>query len=316
MAQPGQPDPSQQSPQMIEIPVEVPKKPQWECSLKTEPKDAKGYTVGEVFQVDCAGTSLTLTEPLKAVNPEAAKYSFVYLRTLKKSENEISFLATTYASKTVQHPFLHIEDAQGGGFISQKIEIRAQSVIDPQKPPQGPYGPITPIALSWPYWIFFAMIIMATVLVGWFMIFLRRHFQRKNLEKNIRKFESPLGSYHQFSKDLRLLKRGVVFTDAKWSESQTQGYIDKLDEIYRMYVLREYIVPALKWSPAQIAKHLNKKFKKEFRQFKDPFWKAFKELERAQGHIQDIKARDCEQLTQFCWVAVDAMWKAKKEKPS
>lgn len=310
MAQPGQTP-------TAEVPVEVPKKPQWECAIKTEPKDAKGYTVGEVFQVDCSGTSLQMTEPLKAVNPEKIKYSFVYLKTLKKSENELSFLATTYAAQPVEHPFLHIEDAQGGGFISQKIQIRSQSVIDPQKPPQGPYGPITPIALSWPYWIFFPMAIFAAVMVGWFVIFLRRHFQRKNLEKNIRKFESPLGSYHQFSKDLRLLKRGVVFSEHNnWSESQTQSYIDKLDEIYRMYVLREYIVPAIKWSPAQIAKHLNKKFKKQFRLFKDPFWKAFKELERAKGHIQDIKPRDCEQLTQLCWLAVDAMWKSKREKTS
>ena len=316
MAQPGQSVQPGQA-QQVEIPVEVPKKPQWECTLKTEPKDNKGFTVGEIFQVDCAGTSLQLTEPLKAVNPDPLKYSFVYLRTLKMGENEISFLATTYASQTVQHPFLHIEDAQGGGFISQKIEIRSQSVIDPQKPPQGPYGPITPLALSWPYWIFLAMIILAAVLAGWFLIFLRRHFQRKNLEKNIRKFESPLGSYHQFSKDLRLLKRGVVFSEkVSWSEAQTKEYIDKLDEIYRMYILREYIVPALKWSPGQIAKHLHKKIKKEFRFFRDSFWKAFKELERAKGQNAQIKSRDCEQLTQLCWVAVDAMWKSKKEKAS
>ena len=115
--------------------------------------------------------------------------------------------------------------------------------------------------------------ILAAVLAGWFLIFLRRHFQRKNLEKNIRKFESPLGSYHQFSKDLRLLKRGVVFSETvSWSEAQTKEYIDKLDEIYRMYILREYIVPALKWSPGQIAKHLHKKFKKEFRYLTPSFF--------------------------------------------
>jgi hypothetical protein len=296
----------------LEIPVEVPQKPQWECQIKTEPKDAKGFTVGEVFEVSCAGESLELEEPFKIINPESLQYSVVYLKTLNKTQNELTFLATSYASKTIQHPFLHISDAKGGGFISQKIEIRSQSVIDPQNPPQNIFGPIQPMTLNWPFWIFFAGILVGAVLIGWGAIFFRRYFQRKNLEKNIRKFQSPMGSYHQFSKDLRLLKRGVVFSDnSDWSESQTQSYLAKLDEIYRMFILREYTVPALNWSTAQIAKHVYKKNKVGYKHFESAFLKAFKELERAQSHVNELKPRDCEQLTNYCWAAVDSMWKYK-----
>lgn len=297
---------------MIEIPVEVPQKPKWECQLQTQPKDPKGFTVGEVFQLNCAGEGVTLEEPLKIVNPDSIKYSVVYLKTLKKTENELQFLATSYASKTVKHPFLHVSDAKDGGFISQALEIRTQSVIDPQKPPQTPFGPIQPMAMNWPYWIFFALLLVLAVFVGWGAIYLRRTFQRRNLEKNIRKFQSPLGSYHQFSKDLRLLKRGVVFSqNTYWSESQTQQYLEKLNEVFRMYVLREYTVPALSWSTARIAQHVRKKDKNAYEHFKSPFLKAFKELERAQSHIHELKPQDCEQLTQLCWLAVDAMWKSK-----
>lgn len=303
MAQPGE---------MIEIPVEMPQKPKWDCTVETQPKDAKGFTVGEVFQIHCAGAGLTLEEPLKIINPEPVKYSLVYLKTLKKSENELQFLATSYASKTVKHPFIHVSDAKDGGFISQPLEIRRQSVIDPQKPPQSPFGPIQPMTMNWPYWIFFAILLLVAVLIGWGAIFLRRTIQRRNLEKNIRKFQSPLGSYHQFSKDLRLLKRGVVFSErSAWSESQTQQYLEKLNEVYRMYVLREYTVPALSWSTARIAQHVRKKDKNAYENFKSPFLKAFKELERAQSHVHELKPQDCEQLTQLCWLAVDSMWKAK-----
>lgn len=296
-----------------EIPVEVPKKPQWECKLETEPKDSKGFTVGEVFQIHCAGTSLDLVEPLKIVNPEKMQYALVYLKTLNKSENELQFLATSYASQSISHPFIHVVDANGGGFISQKMEIRSQSVIDQQNPPQGPFGPIQPMTLGWPYWIFFVVGITLAVLIGWFAIFLRRHFQRKNLEKNIRKFQSPLGSYHQFSKDLRLLKRGVVFSSTSdWPESQTQGYLAKLDEIYRMFILREYTVPALSWSTSQIAKHVAKKNRSQYDNFKTEFLKALKELDRAKSNVSELKPQDCEQLTNLCWVAVDMMWKYKK----
>lgn len=305
MAQPNSPD-------KVEIPVEVPQKPQWECKIETEPKDPKGFTVGEVFQVACAGPSLELMEPLKIVNPEAAKYSLVYLQTLKKSENELTFLATSYASKTMSHPFIHVSDSKDGGFISQKLEVRAQSVIDPKNPPQGPFGPIQPLTMAWPYWIFFAAGLVLVVLVGWLAIFLRRHFQRKNLEKNIRKFQSPLGSYHQFTKDLRILKRGVLFSKTiNWQEAETKNYIAKLDEIFRMFVLREYTVPALSWSTSQIAKHIRKKNKAGYEKFKAEFLKAFKELERAKSNFQDLKPQDCEQLTNYCWVAVDTMWRYK-----
>jgi hypothetical protein len=299
--------------QKIEIPVEVPQKPTWDCQIKTEPKDPKGFTVGEVFEVACAGQSLQLEEPLKIINPEQLPYSVVYLKTIKKTENELTFLATSYASQTVEHPFIHVADAKDGGFLSQKIEIRTQSVIDPQNPPQNIFGPIQPLTLNWPYWIFFAGLLFVAIWIGWGAVFLRRHLQRKNLEKNIRKFQSPMGSYHQFSKDLRLLKRGVVFSDkADWGESQTQSYLTKLDEIYRMFVLREYTVPALTWSTAQIAKHVSKKNKAGYVHFQASFLKAFKELERAQSHISELKPQDCEQLTQFCSLAVDAMWKFRK----
>jgi hypothetical protein len=268
--------------------------------------------VGEVFEVSCAGQSLELEEPFKIINPESQEYSVVYLKTINKTPNELTFLATSYASKTLQHPFLHIADAKGGGFVSQKIEIRSQSVIDPQNPPQNIYGPIQPMTLNWPYWIFFAGLLVFVVLLGWGGLFFRRVIQRKNLEKNIRKFQSPMGSYHQFSKDLRLLKRGVVFSDnVVWPESQTQSYLAKLDEIYRMFILREYTVPALTWPTAQIARHVFKKNKSGYKHFESAFLKAFKELERAQAHIADLKPRDCEQLTHYCWLAVDAMWKQR-----
>lgn len=307
----AQPDTQQQS---AEVPVEVPKKPQWECVRETEPKDAKGFTVGEVFQIKCTGTSLELVEPLKIINPEKMEYSLVYLKTLNKSENELTFLATSYASRTISHPFLHVSDANGGGFISQRFELRSQSVLDPkQPPPQGPFGPIQPMAMSWPYWIFFAALLILAVFVGWILIYFRRTLQRKNLEKNIRKFQSPLGSYHQFSKDLRLLKRGVIFSDkGEWNEAQTQSFLTKLDEIFRMFVLREYTVPALSWSSSQIAKHVSQKNKMGYAHFKADFLKAFKELERAKVQVKDLKPQDCEQLAKLCAHAVDTMWKYKK----
>jgi hypothetical protein len=299
--------------QMVEEKVETPQKPKWDCQFVTQPKEAAGYTVGEVFEISCEGEALTLKEPLKIQNSEKFQYSLVYLKTLNLTTNKIQFLATSYISAQYNFPFVHVVDSDGGGFISAKpVQWKVRSVIDPQKPPQNPFGPIQPMAMAWPYWIFFAALLVLAVFVGWGIVFFKRHVQKRNLEKNIRKFQSPMGSYHQFSKDMRVLKRGVVFSShVAWTETQAQSYIAKLDEIFRLFVLREYIVPAQSWTIRQIARHVRKKNSAGYEQFKLSFWKAFSELERAQK--SQLSAQDCEQLTTLCWQAVDSMWKNKKQ---
>ncbi len=51
-------------------------------------------------------------------------------------------------------PFIHLEDSAGGGFVSQPLNGKWVSVLDPQHPLESPYGPIQPMAMGWPYWIF------------------------------------------------------------------------------------------------------------------------------------------------------------------
>jgi hypothetical protein len=205
-----------------------------------------------------------------------------------------------------------VTDESGAGFISQPMTLKVVSVLDPQKKQEKPFGPISPLTMQWPMWVAFSAIVFLLVLVGWLLIYLRRRIQRKTLEKNIRKYQSPLGSYHQYSKDIRLLKRGVLFSPtAKWTENQIGSYLQKLDEIFRMYILREFVVPANKWSVSAILKNMRHKDRAHFANYSQALIKAFKELERAQGQVESLRAMDCEQLTTICTQAVDGMWKSK-----
>lgn len=292
----------------------IPNKPKWECSILTAPKDPNGFTVGEVFEIQCQGESLALKEPLQTKFPDNQKHALDLLQPVEITPNKIVYKATAYRPGQLKFEYVDFEDAQGHGFISGPMQLTVASTVALQDPPpEQPFGSIAPMSMAWPFWIFFSAAVALLVLFGWALIFFRRRIQRKNIEKNIRKFESPMGSYHQYSKDVRLLKRSVVFsTHREWSEAQVGSYLEKLDEYYRMFILREYVVPADIWPTKNIVKEIKRKDRNGYKVYGPAVKKAFHELERAKGHVSKIKSMDCEQLTNICSQAVDAMWKYKR----
>jgi hypothetical protein len=290
-----------------------PNKPQWQCEVGSQPKDAKGFTVGELFTIDCQGTAMPLKAPLKIELPEKDHHVVVLVKPLAVTEGKISYEATSYRVGEFSLPYLDFVDADGRGFISNPMKFKTVSVIDPKNPPQSPYGPIQPMRMEYPAWLWFSLAVGFLVLVAWFLIFFRRRIQRKNLEKNIKRFQSPMGSYHQFSKDVRTLKRNVVFSPkAQWLEMQKQDYLQKLEEAYRLFILREYIVPADRWPTKMVLKHMKRKDKTHYDKYAGAAIKAFHELERARTQAENISPMDVEQITGICSQAVESMWKSRR----
>jgi hypothetical protein len=295
----------------LETKVEKPQLPEWKCELPKAPNKPEGYTVGEVFTVSCTGDALDLKAPLLLKMPEGFEYTLVLLKELEFTSARVSYEATTYRVSKNQLPFLHFADAEGKGFVSQPINVNSISVIE-GTPPEAPYGPIVPMPMVWPLWLFFTGFVIALVLMGWLGIFLKKRIQRKNLEKNIRKFLSPMGSYHQYQKDVRILRRGVLFSERhQWTSSQVQNYIKELDEYFRMFLLREFTVPATTWSSRQTQKEIKQKTKVNYDKFRTPLRKALQELDRAKASTDKLQSQDCDQLTQIVSKAVDVIWKFK-----
>jgi hypothetical protein len=289
-------------------------KVQWNCKVETPPKDEKGYTVGEVFEWECGGPALTLKEPLKVQLPEQGAYALVLLKPLKISENSIRYQATSYRVGNIKFETLDVIDSEGRGFMTDRFELKTQSIIDPQNPPKEPYGPLAPYKMGWPMWIFFSAVVVVLVLIAWSLVFFRRRLQKNILEKNIKKFQTPLGAYHQFSKDLRALKRSFVFSEYQtWTPEQTAEFLSKLNESFRLFVLREFTVPATTWSISPILREIKRKDPGGFDKYKGALLKAFRELDRARNNIAGLKNEDCEQIAQICWLAVDLIWKTKRE---
>lgn len=303
-----------QTPLTTDLKTQKPNKPEWQCELTKPPADPQvGYTVGEVFTLSCHGQELDLVEPLRVELSEEAQYGVVLLKKLELTKTKMSFEATSYRAAKIKYPYLHIVDGKGNGFVSQPLEITLGSVL-PNPPPQQIYGGIGPFVMSWPIWLFFTLAVLFILGAGWTAIFLKRRFQRKSLEKNIRKFLSPLGSYHQFSKDIRKLRSGVLFSSRhEWSKAQTENYLNDLDEHFRMFLLREFIVPATTWSSRQILKEIRPKAKHSYHLFKDSLRKTLQELDRAKTSQEQLQSSDCDQLTKIAVKTVDTIWSYKSK---
>ncbi len=293
-----------------------PEKPQWTCEIVKNPQRPEVLTVGEVFSFTCSGAELSLKEPLRAEMPEGMEYGLVLLKKLELTSGKITYEATSYRAGTAKIPFVHVVDADGAGFVSQPLQLTLQSVL-PNPPPKAPFGPVSPMPMGWPVWLFFTALVIVLVLMGWAGVFFKKRIQRKSLEKNIRKFLSPMGSYSQFSKDVRLLRSGVLFSERhEWSQAQVQGYISKLDEYFRMFLLREFTVPAITWTTRQTLAEIKRKSKHTYPLFRDPLHKAFRELDRALGSPENLKSKDCDQLTTIVMKAVDKVWAYKTKEKS
>lgn len=288
--------------------------PTWECQITTTPQNPAGFTVGDVYELVCKGTPLPLTPPFRAVMPKKFDNALVILKTKHFADGEARFDATSYRVGEIKFPPLEILDQNGNGFLTSPLAVKVRSVIEKKDQKQEMYGPVMAIPMETPMWVFVTPAIVFFAIIGWILIFLRRRLQRKLLEKNIKKFQSPMGSYHQFSKDLRQLKSGVVFSEhTEWNPSQVRDYLLRLNEGFRLFLLREFIVPATSWSSRNTVKHIQRKDRRGYEKYRSVLQKALKELDRALGSPDGFKSKDCEQLTQICWQAVDLIWKTKRD---
>lgn len=302
----------------------------WSCSVTSNPKDKNGFTVGEVFQLQCEGPSAFLKEPLHIELPDVMlpakegsapqkdtteKYKLVLLQPTSLSDNKIEYSATSYIPGEHAFKSFKIVDTDKKEILISPLALKVQSVIDPQQQKPEPFGPIHPLRMEWPVWLFFTAVIILLVLVGWAIVFFRRWAQKKSIERNIKKYLSPMGSYHQYHKDLRLLKQGVVFTSHQsWSSEEIKKYMIQLEEHFKMFLLREFIIPAPSWSQAVILKAVKQKDKKGFALYQKSLIKALNELEKYKEGLDSLKPKDCEQITALCAQAVDSIWSSQKTK--
>lgn len=308
---------AQPAPKEAQAPVEAtpPAKdlshlPTWNCVVEGSPKD-KQWTVGETFHLKCDGPSVKfLSTDLQFKLPENKDYQLRILETEKQSENSLYLLVTSY--NPGNHDFAGLYIADQGEEVA-KVEpfvLQVGSVLQ-QGQEQKPFGPIMAMKLSYPQYLWF--VLLGMVLVGLFYSFfrLRRRVQMKRVIEELKQHNTSLGPFNQFNKDFRQLGRQYIFSD-DWAPEKKQRYIESLDEVFRMYLLREFFVPALDWKSKLVLKTISHQDKKRYGLYGSELQQFINELDRAKTDANKLQVHDCKQLTQMAKKVSQTIWKVRK----
>lgn len=285
--------------------------PTWNCRVEGTPADGQ-WTVGEVFYLFCEGERAELlSSELTFKEEKKSGYELKILEVTKQTDNEIEAKATSYIP--AQHEFENLVayDQDVAVFKVSPINLAVKSVIkDPQ---QQPYAPILGMKMGYPVWIWIALAVtlLVTVFLGLFRM--NRRAQMRKVIEELKQHNTALGAFNQFNKDVRTLGRQYIFGDTKgWSDTKKQRYVESLDEVFRMYLLREFYVPALDWSSNLVLKTISNQDKKRYGAYGDDLQKFLKELDRAKEDTNKLKVHDCKQLTQMAKRVTQSIWKVRK----
>ena len=272
--------------------------PKWNCRVEGQPKDQQ-WTVGEVFHLDCEGPSVEfLSTELQFKHKEEQTYALRILEVEKQSENSLSLQVTAYNAGNLQLDESSIMDQKVPMLKVEPITLQVKSVI--QDPAQKPFGPILAMKLAYPNWLWIALG-GAVLILAFFSIFRwRRKRQMLKVIEELKQHNTALGAFNQFNKDVRTLGRQYIFGKKEdWSETKRKQYVENLDEAFRMYLLREFYIPALDWNTNLVVRTISKQDKKEAKIYSDDLRKFLKEIDRAKSDTEKLKMHDCKQLTQM-----------------
>lgn len=270
---------------------------QLESTQKGAPAPAGGaglaITVGDKMLLTCADSfgAAPAADSLNVVvdAPEKA-YQLKVLKVLETSSQQVKVLVTGYVPGRYQDQIFKFSDGKIS-FETSPIAFTVESIIDPAKPPEKPFPSEGPFHLSLPLWFWLtwaALAIFIAAIVT--LIFLRRR-RRARLMAELERYATMLSPYAQYSKDMRQLSRQM--------NSTGQSAVDmfkKLDEDFRLYLIRELKVPALQVSDRQLLGEIRRAHRNIYDGYQSELRRILFELEKGRRDIDRVKIKDCEDL--------------------
>ena len=287
--------------------------PVWSCRVQGDPKEGQ-WTVGEVFGLHCEGPGAEFLSTQLHFRDSMGEipYRLRVLKVLEESKNHLKMEATSYHPGRHSFQKLYIVD-QGEEVVQvEPFSFLVKSIV--QKPDQKPYGPIGAMKMAYPPWLWIVPVVFAVVGVFYLLFRWRRKAQMARVVRELMRHNTALGPFNQLNKDLRILGRKFLFDETKeWPESKKQSYIENLDQIFRMYLLREFYVPALDWSSTLVTKTLSRQDKLGYLHYGESLENFLEELDRAKKDSGKIKNHDCKQLTQMAKKVSQSIWNLRKD---
>lgn len=280
---------------------------QWSCELQKDQVDLSALQVGDLFRLHCEGDALGVK-----LNEQAQ-----FLFQQKKSKNTLKIIEVTYsdyqklqAKVTGYKPGNYTEAkwviTDGTTVIAstQALEWKVNSLFTQKNPPpEKPIGPMGPLGLSYPWWYWGGIggAVLAVILIGAFRW--RKSWKRKKLIEGLKEHQTALGPYNQFHKEIRLITRKISYSGHGHDVAPTVA-LAEIEKSFRLYLMRQFLVPAEEWSDREILKDIKKQRRKLYEELSDPIQKLLKEY-RSLKKSQKLNLHDCQQLTQMTRRVVD-----------
>jgi hypothetical protein len=283
--------------------------PIWRCEivpLAGDPGAAplNNLTVGSKFELDCNGDISVVWQGPAQVAPakEENKYELVILKVISQEPTSARYVVTSYKAGNNKPEFVRILSGDQG-FEATGLTWNVQSVLPKDRKPE--VNPsIGPYLLNLPVWVWGIVIGVALLisLIAWRIT--RRYRQRKKVLLMLKEHDSALPPHGQFHKDLRQIKKAM---------DRQEPALEKLDNDFRLYLLRAFQVPALDWSDGEILRDVRKKHKTVYEREAKRMAKVLRELGQLKKS-SSIKPKDMEQMFVLCRDTVDRIEKVRSSK--
>ena len=280
----------------------------WICALNPP---SPQWTVGDRAAMLCQGE-----EPLAGVLSQPkfifSKKEHKYALKINKVEQD---LGTSVKMEVIPYKvgdFQDVEFVISDGFSEFKAEPLSwtvSSVLDPQQSQHQPYAYLAPFPLSWGLSIYLGIFLIALSVCA-FLGGCIHYFYRKTVVKSQYELhKTALSPGNQFFKDVNYLskKHPEVFFDKKKSDQvgHLREFVDDLEHIWRLYLLRKYKVSTLEIPSDKILKNLKWSPQKSYKKWKTQLERQIREMELSKKaqltpkYCQQILGHMCELVEQI-----------------
>jgi hypothetical protein len=250
-------------------------------------------TVGQPFELVCDGEmSVPLTKTAQFVWPdENAKYTLQLLEVRDSTLNHFTLLVTSY--RVGEHKDLVAKISDGTTTVeTSPLQLKVATVLEQGDEPK-PEPSVGPFYISYPLWLWFSIAgaILIILLTGFFVIYRKR--ARQKVLQELDKYMTMLPPFSQFSKDLRVFVRDLGMHKPDVSAG---AMAQRLDEIFRLYLVRELRVPAHTATDAEVMREIRRTHRFLFDDLRADLHRTLSELSHAKDDLSKITFKDCEDL--------------------
>lgn len=251
-------------------------------------------TVGAPFLLSCDGEMSAPLEKKSAqfVWPdENAKYTLQLLEVRDSTTNHFTLLVTSY--RVGEHKDVVAKITDGAITVeTSPLQLKVATVIEQGDEPT-PEPSVGPFYISYPlwFWLSIAGAILIILLTGFF--FVHRKRARQKMLEELDKYMTMLPPFSQFSKDLRVFVRDLGMQKADVGPGEMAR---RLDEIFRLYLVRELRVPAHQATDAEVMREIRRSHRFLFEELRADLHRTLSELSHAKADLSKITLKDCEDL--------------------